>query len=77
MALVSSIYQLAPTDAYVSTQETERRLKVKIRRLVGQLGQAIVLARIRAWPASRDEEALKAWLVLTVYAEEGKVSGSF
>ena len=77
MALVSYLYAMAPPDAYVSSDETERRLKAKIRRLVEQYGQAEVLRRIRAWPApSREVEERKAWLVLTAYAVERRRAGS-
>ena len=76
MALVSSIYGLAPSDEYFTREEEERRLKAKCRRLVEQYGQAEVLRRIRAWPVRREDEALKAWVVLAVYAVESRRGGT-
>ena len=77
MALISALYRMAPSDSYISSDEAERRLKVKVRRLVEQYGETEVLRRIRAWPAAgREVEERKAWLVLTVYAAERRRAGS-
>ena len=77
MALVSSVYGLAPSEGYVSKDEAERRLKAKVRRLVEAHGQEEVLRRIRSWPVAKDDEAMKAWLVLTVYATERRAATSW
>ena len=76
MALTSAIYRMAPSEGYVSPDEAERRLKAKVRRLVDQYGQDEVLRRIRTWPTTKENEARKAWLVLTVYASERRRAGT-
>ncbi len=67
-SLVSGIYRLAPPELLYSTaEESERRLKATMRRLVDDLGHEAVLRRIRAWPAAtKSVEETKAWLVLTI-----------
>jgi hypothetical protein len=66
MALVSSVYRLAPSDGYLSNEEERRRLKVRINRLITEYGRENVLQRIRAWPANRESEMVKNWLVVAV-----------
>lgn len=69
MALVSGLYRLAVADGWVNKEETERRVKVAVRRLVGIHGKERVVDRIRAFPVvSKDDEVRKAWLVLEAWA---------
>ena len=65
---VSGLYRLAPSDAWPSREEGERRLRVKMRRLVTEGGVEGVVDRIRA--SRLGTEADRAWLVLTAYAED-------
>ncbi len=75
-SLVSGIYRLAPSVTTYTPEESERRLKATMRRLVETLGAETVLRRIRAWPvATKEEEVRKAWLVLTMPATHA--SGTF
>ena len=74
MALVSSIYRLAPSAPSWDRDEAERRLKVTLRRLVGVYGVEGVVNRIRAYPCRAEEEITKAWLVLSAW-EESKRGG--
>lgn len=66
MALVSSIYRLAPSDGYLSSEEERRRLKIRLHRLIAEFGREHVLQRIRTWPVNRESEMVKNWLVVTV-----------
>lgn len=66
--LVSSLYRLVPSDSAMSREESERRLKVKLRRLVAQYGESDVIKRIRMYPVSKNLEATKAWVLLTAFA---------
>ena len=66
--LVSPLYRLAPSESSISREESERRLKVKLQRLVAQYGEIDVLQRIRAYPVPKDLEATKAWVLLCAFA---------
>lgn len=76
MALVSSIYRLAPQEGYFTRAEEERRLKAKCRRLVEQYGETEVLRRIRTYPVRREDDYLRAWIVLTVCEVSGGRGGT-
>ena len=68
MPLVSSLYGLAPSTPYViGEEERDRRLRRAMRRLLGEFGLDEVVRRIRLHDGG---ETMKAWLVLTAYAED-------
>lgn len=68
MPLVSRIYRQASTESWISREESERRLRLKIQRLVNDLGRDEVVTRIRAHPVNQDQAVVKAWLVLSAEA---------
>lgn len=72
--MVSSIYRLSPPEhGYASKEEQERRLKLKVRRLVAEWGVETVVRMIRKHEVhTPEDENRKAWLVLTAYAEDVK-----
>jgi len=57
MAMVSSLYRMAPSTAWVSPEEAARRLRARIRYLVVAYGQHETERRVRAWRARNDDEA--------------------
>ena len=74
MPLVSGLYRLAPSAAYaVGSDERERRLRRAVRRLLGEFGLVEVVRRVRAHDG---EDAMKAWIVLTAYAEDKRAERS-
>ena len=69
--LVSSIYSMAPPErGYMGRDERERLTRVAVRKLVATRGTETVVTMIRKHPGA--DANLKAWLVLTAYAEERK-----
>jgi hypothetical protein len=69
MGLVSALYRQVASDGYVSKEESERRLKLAIRRLVNQYGKDEVVRRIRAYAVTNEQdETRKAWLVLEAWS---------
>ena len=67
--LVSSIYSMAPPErGYMGRDERERLTKVAVRKLVATRGAETVVTMIRQYQGADSD--LKAWLVLTAYAEE-------
>lgn len=75
MALTSSLYRLIVADAWPSKDESERRLKVMVQRLVSEYGQAAVLARIHGYPVTKEQEPAKHWLLLTAWASAERQRG--
>ena len=69
MGLVSSIYRLAPPAGYLSKDEAERRLRIRMRRLVSRYGEAEVVRRLRLAEVPQAMELARAWMVLTAMAE--------
>lgn len=65
--LVSSLYRWIPPEGF-NRDEADRRLKVKLRRLITEFGEEAVVNKIRNANVSKDMELMKAWLVLTTYA---------
>lgn len=59
---------MAPSEGGVDQREAERRLKVRMARLVREYGQEAVVNRIAAHRVPRELEAVKNWLVLTAWA---------
>jgi hypothetical protein len=66
MALVSSIYRLAPNDGYLSPEEERRRLKVRVHRLISEHGRDGVMRRIQTWPVNKESERVKTLLIVAV-----------
>lgn len=70
--LVSSLYRLAPPDAYPTDWERERRLKVAVQRLVTAHGQPTVVQRVREYPVREEQEGMRGWIVLTAWAAKDR-----
>lgn len=66
--LVSSLYWQAPSDDFPDREEGERRLKMKMQRLVTEFGEEEVVRRLRAAVIPNDQEYMRAWMVLSAYA---------
>lgn len=75
MALVSSLYRLIPSEAWPNKDEAERRLKVLVQRLVSTYGQAEVIRRIQDYPVTKEQEGMRSWIMLTVWASKDRQRG--
>lgn len=62
--MVSGMYRLEANPEYASKEETSRRIKLKLRRLVAQYGSDEVVRRLRQATVDSQSEAMRAWLVL-------------
>lgn len=66
MGEISSIYRLGPPESvYFAKDAAEARLRVRVRRLVNQLGQDEVIRRLRMATIDPEQELVRAWLVLS------------
>lgn len=58
------MYRLEANPEYASKEETARRVKVKLRRLVAQYGSDEVVRRLRSARVDDQSESMRAWLIL-------------
>ena len=64
MSLVSGLYRLIPSEGVVSDDERRRRMRRALQRVVQQYGMETVRKRVAAAEVSKEEEAIKAFILL-------------